>query len=189
MKESDWWRDLRGRDINTNAFGFPPYNVRAVATFIAENIEPSGTVLDIGCGPGRLGHELSRRYPHVSFFGIDVAETMVELSWEGAPRNWTAETTNGEYVPSREYSAAYSVTVFQHLPHDTVRSYIEQVHTHLIPGGHFLTTYAVGDEDTFLSHQTSHEQIVGWLVDSGFTTVRLDTPSSHPNWNWVLGIK
>ena len=37
-------------------------------------------VLDAGCGTGRDGAELLRRYPHVRLVGIDGSSQMIELA-------------------------------------------------------------------------------------------------------------
>lgn len=190
MNESKWWADLTGEDITTNAYGWPHYRVPPVADFIQPTIR-YGPVLDIGCGPGRLGHALAIQNPNVQFVGIDVGKQMVDLANRNSPRNWKAVLGDGVTLPVHyPYGSAYSVTVFQHISHEQVQFYVNQIHDLLLDGGHFIFTYAVGEEDTFLSHQTTHETALSWLADAGFGNYELlDTPDTHPAWNWARGTK
>lgn len=190
MNESQWWADLTGDDITTNAYGWPHYRVPPVADFIQPTIRNS-PVLDVGCGPGRLGHALAIQNPNTQFVGCDVGKQMVDLANKNSPRNWKAELCDGVTLPVEyPFGSAYSVTVFQHISHGQVQNYVQQIHDLLIDGGHFIFTYATGDEDTFLSHQITHETALTWLIDAGFSKCgRLDTPDTHPNWNWALGVK
>jgi trans-aconitate methyltransferase len=190
MDESEWWSNLRGEELERNAFGWPHYDVETVADFL-EPYMRYGPALDIGCGPGRLAHCLLRRNPSLEIDGFDVSSEMVYRSWLDAPDGWTVKIGNGHDIPfDRNYLMAYSVTVFQHLPHPLVTRYIEQTYDRLSIGGHLIFTYAVGDEDTFLSHQTTHEQALMWLNTAGFfNCMRLDTPTTHPAWNWAVGTK
>lgn len=190
MNESEWWGNLTGEDIKTNAYGWPHYKVSPVSDFIQPTIRHS-PVLDVGCGPGRLGHALAQRNPTVEFVGCDVAPQMIEMANRNKPRNWKAKHCDGLTLPfDGPFGSAYSVTVFQHITPGNVQSYVNQIQRLLIHGGKFIFTYAVGTEDTFLSHQTRHEIAMSWLEIAGFSEYsRLETPDTHPAWNWALGVK
>lgn len=188
MSEIAWWADLRGEDIPVNAWGVPHYDVEAVADFIDPIIR--GTVLDLGCGPGRLGHTLARRHPEAKIYGLDISATMLEMSRKNAPDTWVPYLADGVSIPDREFDAVYCVTVFQHLEHALCVKYIEQIWERLAPGGDLMFTYAIGNEDTFLSHQTSTDLVFTWLDNAGFNTyAELITPEAHPNWNWMVARK
>ena len=47
-------------------------------------LNPQGTLLDIGCGPGHLTHLVAQRLPRLTVIGIDNNEHMVKL----AKQNW-----------------------------------------------------------------------------------------------------
>lgn len=190
MSESKWWGNLTGAEIETNAYGWPHYRVSPVADFIQPTIR-NGPVLDIGCGPGRLGQALAQRNPNVQFIGYDVAPQMVEMANRVRPSNWRAFVCDGETIPGMGLiGSAYSVTVFQHITHGQVQRYVNQIFDMLTPGGKFIFTYATGEEDTFLSHQASHALAIAWLDDAGFSEFkRLETPDTHPAWNWAIGVK
>src|SRR3954451_6482516 len=50
---------------------------RTVAQQISAGVPPSGSVLDVGAGPGHLLVELARRRPDIHVVGIDPSEDMV----------------------------------------------------------------------------------------------------------------
>jgi SAM-dependent methyltransferase len=187
-EEFQWWADLRGDDIDVNAYGVPPYNVNAVANFIAVTVDTT-RMLDIGCGPGRLGHTLLKHTGAAEVCGIDVSAVMLNRSRTYAPGGWHAAITDGTHIPFEgPFTSAYSVTVFQHIPHHFVLNYTGLVHDLLVPGGKLIFTYAVGEEDTFLSHQASHDQALSWVAQYS-DAERIPTPDSHPAWNWMVATK
>lgn len=190
--ENEWWSKLRGGELAINAFGLPHYDVEAVADFLEPWIKPE-IVLDLGCGPGRLGHVLAERHPFSTFVGYDVSPQMVSQASVGGPLNWSARLTNGADLGWTEgngiISSAYSVTVFQHLPAFVVKGYLQQLSDILKLGGTFVFTYAIGTEDTFLSHQVTHHDMTQWVIDAGMHPVRLITPDDHPAWHWMKATK
>lgn len=196
MDEWDWWDELDGDEVRRNAWGWPHYDVDAVAEFI-EIYAPLGRYnLDLGCGPGRLGHTLARRNIDAAIYGIDVSPNMVAYSNVDAPSNWSAEVCDGVTIPAggkaegvRPYNVVYAVTVFQHLPSFVVCSYISQIHSRLLDGGRLIFTYAIGDEIAPRSYQVAAtDQALEWC--HMFSDVRtLDTPVTHPNWNWMVARK
>lgn len=187
-EEWDWWNQLEGDAVYNNAWGFPHYDVEEVASFIEQNADVSGRVLDIGCGPGRLGHTLAARHPAVDFVGVDVSQKMVGLSLQDAPSNWSAEHTDGLTIPHGPFNTVYAVTVFQHLPPGVVKLYFRLVFDALAEGGSLIFTYAVGDEFAPRSYQVTHEEAESWCHQ--FSAVAsLETPDTHPNWNWAVAVK
>jgi trans-aconitate methyltransferase len=196
MEEWKWWDELDGEEVNRNAWGWPHYDVEAVADFI-EQYAPLGRYnLDLGCGPGRLGHVLARRNPNVALFGIDVSPNMVAYSNVDAPSNWSAEVNDGVTIPAggkgdgyRPYDVVYAVTVFQHLPSHIVDSYVSQIYDRLLGDGRLIFTYAIGDESAPRSYQVAAtDQALEWC--RRFRSVQnLATPAQHPNWNWMVAQK
>jgi 2-polyprenyl-3-methyl-5-hydroxy-6-metoxy-1,4-benzoquinol methylase len=195
MEEWNWWDELDGDEVRRNAWGWPHYDVEAVADFIEQHAPLGRYNLDLGCGPGRLGHVLARRNPDVAVFGIDVSANMVSYSNVDAPRNWSAVVNDGATIPAggkgegvRPYNVVYAVTVFQHLPNITVDTYVNQIYSRLAPDGVLIFTYATGNEVAPRSYQVSAEQAHDWCRRFGFVQ-RLVTPDTHPNWNWMLARK
>jgi cyclopropane fatty-acyl-phospholipid synthase-like methyltransferase len=195
LEEWEWWDGLDGEEVARNAWGWPHYDVEAVADFIEQHAPLGRYNLDLGCGPGRLGHVLAERNPDVSVFGIDVSPNMVSYANVNAPSNWSAQVSDGVTIPSggkaegvRPYSTVYAVTVFQHLPNIVVDSYVKQIYHRLVDDGRLIFTYATGDEIAPRSYQVQTEQALDWCRHFGSVQTLL-TPDTHPNWNWMVARK
>ena len=195
-EERGWWNALKGDEILHNTAGLPPYDVESVARFLEMVLNLSrdphlDRVLDLGCGTGRLTRVMAERNPRNFFYGIDIAPSLVAIANSDKPDNMHCDVGDGRklFRPGG-FCGAYSVTVFQHLPHDAVANYIGQVGQILPVGCRFAFTYVVGTEDTFLSHQTSVENVARWCAAAGFDHVTHLTCPDHPlGWRWAVATK
>lgn len=72
-----YWRD-RGRQYASEK----PGNWDAEDTVLRDMIDGLyfGTVLDLGCGYGRVGASIKRRFPGVSYTGLDVSDDLAETT-------------------------------------------------------------------------------------------------------------
>lgn len=197
-EERGWWDALKGDEILHNTAGNPPYNVGAVAHFLETVLDLRNSyVLDLGCGPGRLTRLLAEWHPVAQFYGVDIAPSFVDLANADAPHNMRAFVGDGRTIPvdqlpewGRTILAAYSVTVFQHIPHDAASFYVEQVYNMLAPRGRFAFTWSDGAEDAFLSHQCSRDTVDEWAGDAGFESIIHLTNHDHPRgWRWAVATK
>jgi SAM-dependent methyltransferase len=99
----------------------------------------NGSVLDFGCGVGRLSRELGRRFDR--YVGVDIAEGMVERARDlnGDFANCTFEVNERPDLSrfdDGQFDAVVSFIVLQHLPdRDLIRSYISEFARVLAPGG------------------------------------------------------
>jgi malonyl-CoA O-methyltransferase len=63
-----------------------------VAEYLVERLDfikvTPEMILDIGCGTGRMSHQLSQRYPNAMVYGLDIAYQMVNTSRQTAPKPW-----------------------------------------------------------------------------------------------------
>jgi SAM-dependent methyltransferase len=105
---------------------YPGYvTIRRFADHAAALIPTAGTVLDLGCGPGEITCELARRYPHLSFIGIDHSGRAIERARANADRlglnNARFEVGDAETLPSGgRYDLVLMFDAFHHLerPHE-----------------------------------------------------------------------
>ncbi|MGA9633932.1 MAG: class I SAM-dependent methyltransferase [Solirubrobacterales bacterium] len=97
------------------------------------------SVLDFGCGVGRLSRELGRRFER--YVGVDISPGMVERA-----RTLNADSANCDFIVNDrpdlsrfadgEFDAVVSFIVLQHLPErDLIRAYISEFGRVLAPGG------------------------------------------------------
>jgi len=106
---------------------------------VEANVQPSDTVLEIGCGVGRLTRVLARRAAHV--LALDISEAMLararELNSEFENVDWLQG--DGKSLAGLEDGCAdgcVSIVVFQHIPDpDITFGYIREIGRVLRPGG------------------------------------------------------
>jgi SAM-dependent methyltransferase len=188
-KERVWWDDADDADI----FGEPPYDVVRVAQRLLNEIPDRRRLLDLGCGTGRMTNHMARilgGHGHVT--GLDISKALVERAVVSAPDNAHYWRGDGRTIPagiSGQFTGAYSITVFQHIPEEAMWGYIRQVHDLLVPGGTFIFTIAHGETDKFLNHQTHSLVKFGNDLSLIFDKVSVDHTPDERGWYWVLARK
>lgn len=99
------------------------------------------TVLDIGCGIGRMDQFVAPRVSRLC--GIDVSGEMVQRARVRFAHLDNVEFVEGDGwtlapIPDASVGLVFSHIVFQHMPREVVSSYITEVARVLSPGGHFV---------------------------------------------------
>ena len=135
-------------------------------------------VLEIGCGAGRVTSALSEVFGEVH--GVDVSGEMVERARQilaGRPNVFLYKNNGMDLSVLGEvpFDFAFSIVVFQHIPHhQVVESYVREVHRLLRPGALFKFQVQ-GDlrvrnepDDTWIGAPFSDEQIVAMGRRCGF---------------------
>lgn len=109
---------------------------RAVLRMAADLGEPS-TILDVGCGTGKLLRTARKLWPSAQLIGVDPAPRMVEVASRLAP-DITFHVGSGEDLPLPDDSVdlALSTTSFHHW-HDQAAG-VREIQRVLRPGGHFI---------------------------------------------------
>ena len=109
---------------------FSEPNQRFVALFEAEFPGfDSGTVLDLGCGPGDIVLRLARRHPGSLVHGLDGSAAMLRFGQArlrdeprpGRPRPVPRGILPGAKLPFARYDAVVSNSLLHHL-HDPLRA-------------------------------------------------------------------
>ena len=112
--------------------------------FDGVSIAPDATVLELGCGVGRLLLRTRQQLPpSAHLIGVDISEAMIGFATEatkGQP-NISLHVTDGAKLPmvrSESIQFAYSMHVFIHISDATVvQSYLREIHRVLVNGGRF----------------------------------------------------
>lgn len=111
-------------------------------------VGPSGRVLDLGCGIGRLSAPITDRFTEV--VGVDVSPAMIEAARElhaGKARLWF-EANNGSDLAAfgdDTFDLVFSYSVLPHLPPDVLESYFLEVGRVLRTGGWFRYQFWIGE--------------------------------------------
>jgi SAM-dependent methyltransferase len=97
-----------------------------------------GSVLDFGCGVGRLSQALATHFTQV--IGIDIADSMIarakELNQHGDRVSYRVNVTDDlAQLPSASLDAVYTNITLQHVPPDSAIRYVREFFRVLKPGG------------------------------------------------------
>jgi SAM-dependent methyltransferase len=110
-----------GRSYDPFAASYPGYiTIRRFADLAAAHFGEAKRVLDLGCGPGEITCELARRYPDISFLGVDHSATAVARAMDLASRIAVANIRFergdiAEYVPADRVDLVVMFDSFHHL--------------------------------------------------------------------------
>lgn len=92
---------------------------------VFRGIDSTGTVLDLGCGPGEVTFRFARRFPAAAFMAVDASAAMIALAHErkksaeaaGANISFIEMSLSSGLVPRRAYDVIISTSCLHHL-HD-----------------------------------------------------------------------
>lgn len=195
-REWAFWEGLsnEGRALNTE--GDPPYNASYVAgrllmALIHPDI-PDGPILDLGCGTGRLTVEMAETMTWREFVAVDISQRMLAYTKARLRTlrlgNVATFPCDGRTLPvGPELAGAYSIAMFQHIPHDAQAAYIAQVAERLQPRGRFVFTVAVGSVDERFNHQIPARPLLdGWCDAAGMAILWVDHDDPQTGWTWVV---
>ena len=120
-------------------------NVRDIEQTLSRaglSIASFSTILDFGCGSGRVLRWMHERFPTPRYFGTDIDTEAI--AWAQTHLTFASFETNGGQPPSRfedsQFDFAYSISVFTHLDEHHYRQWMSEMHRLLKPGGYLLMT-------------------------------------------------
>ena len=110
---------------------------KAALALAAECVHEPVSVLDVGCGTGRLVRRAYRYWPEAQLIGVDPAHGMIEKAKLLTP-NATFYTAMAESLPLQDNSVdlAISTTSFHHWQDQAAG--IREITRVLRPGGYFM---------------------------------------------------
>jgi SAM-dependent methyltransferase len=136
------------------------------------------TVLEIGCGSGRITRALSEVFGQV--YAVDISGEMIRQarqSLHDRPNAHVFQNSGADLsvLGDIRVDFAFSFIVFQHIPsRDVIRSYVREVHRLLRPGGLFKFQVQGGSGmdaapgDTWLGTPFSDADAIAMAEESGF---------------------
>jgi len=113
-------------------------------------IRPEDTMLEIGCGVGRIGGVLAPKIRH--WIGCDVADNMLThaaVRLAGVPNVELVRISGHDLrpIPDAHVDAVYCPVVFMHLEEWDRYAYVREAYRVLRPGGRFYCDNANLDSD------------------------------------------
>ena len=150
---------------------------QAILSCLQSHTDPSWTILDIGCGIGRVLKPLAHYFQRL--VGIDVSGEMILKSkdWLRGLNNVETIETSGvdlEPFPDETFDLVYSFVAFQHMPRPVFVRYLEESNRVLKPHGYLAFQIPIGTtrdtaiEDTVTMRQYSAIELAEELKRCGF---------------------
>ncbi len=103
-------------------------------------VSEGDTVLDVGCGNGRLAEYLSEK--NIKFSGLDVSEQLINIAKQSHPNHAfvVGEATQLPF-PDNSFDAVFIIATLHHIPSQELRTkVIAEAYRVLKPGKHLLMT-------------------------------------------------
>ena len=103
------------------------------------------SVIDVGCGDGRMSRELALHFPGHEVTGIDYSDRAISLA---RAMNADLPSLNferrdivaGNITSSAQHDAAILMEVLEHIPPQDAPAFVSALRRQLTPGGHLLLT-------------------------------------------------
>ncbi len=170
----------------------------ALLAAIGDIYQPTWTVLDIGCGIGRVLKPLGKHFQ--TLIGVDVSSSMIAQSkiWlSDFPHITTFETSGVDLqrFEDQTFNLVYSYVAFQHMPKPVFEQYLSEINRVLTPDGYLALQLPMGEnrdvpiEDTIGIRSYTFSEIERKLSDNGLafldkapceeTAVQANLPVDH----------
>lgn len=150
------------------------------------------SILDFGCGTGRLTEFMARDFTRV--VGVDISKTMIELAKTRLRKIFNIDLieTDGNTIPLPDNSIdiVFAYLVFQHIKtREMVESLFGEIFRVLIPEGIFkvlLRSDKQKDMNRWWSGvEFSQESIRKLYEKIGFKTLKSEYQNEHAFWLWL----
>ena len=101
------------------------------------------SVLDFGCGSGRLASHLSRDLDHLDYVGVDVVDELLNYAKTKCPKNYTFLKNHTLTIPVKKeaFDYAFGFSIFTHLLQTEIKIYSDEIIKALKPGGVFVFSF------------------------------------------------
>lgn len=187
MTEQEYW-DKAAQDPDVATKYIADVDLEECLAAFAESLL-TGSILEIGCGIGRLTTPMQERAVACQLHGIDFSQKMLDLAPKSKVKYNLCDGTGKIPYADQSFESIYSVLTFQHI-NDAVRhNYIHEAYRTLKQNGVFRFQFIEGDHDGFVDHNHNVDDVRICLMDAGFKIVKIDRGLVHPQWTWITGAK
>jgi SAM-dependent methyltransferase len=138
---------------------------------IALGLLPEHTLVDVGCGSGRLAKALVPYLVSGRYLGTDVVRELLDYARQGCPPSWRFELVEDIRIPFQDNSADFATffSVFTHLLHEESYCYLLEARRVVKPGGKIVFSFLEFEHNWPIFEATVN------AVREGGATVHLNT--------------
>jgi ubiquinone/menaquinone biosynthesis C-methylase UbiE len=101
------------------------------------------SVLDFGCGSGRIAHFISQKRKIPNFLGTDIVQELLDYAATKTPDHFRFVKHQELSIPAddRTFDFAYAFSVFTHLLQTETFIYMQDIYRTLKPGGKLVFSF------------------------------------------------
>jgi len=140
------WESLKGKvDAHETAIGgdFESVGKLEFALLKTLGFQPHSSVVDVGCGSGRLARQLAS-WLTGAYLGTDILDPLLDHARKICGRNdWEFVKTDGQKIPWADETAdlVCAFSVFTHITHEETWRYVVEAKRVLKPGGSIVCSF------------------------------------------------
>lgn len=135
-----------------------------------------GNILDLGCGTGLCGFELSKLIPVDQLDGVDLSEKMIKKAQERKLYHTLDQADISVYQKSNNYSMVMSADVLTYL--GDLKDVFKCVFENLVSGGYFIFSVSKGTGDKYEMEKSGRfvhsDKYIKSIIDQHFEIVEMD---------------
>ena len=123
--------------------GYEEFGQVCADALIQSGLTNGMSVLDFGCGSGRVAHALGKKLTLQKYLGTDVVELLLKYARTKTPKNYEFVRHQELSIPAKnaEFDFAFAFSVFTHLLQAEIYIYMQDIQRVLRPKGKFLFSF------------------------------------------------
>lgn len=153
-----------------------------LAILLAEGLADTSSLIDFGCGTGRLAVHAIPRLTHGQYIGTDIANGMLTVARDEIARRFPSATCRVSWIKqppdvfvqkSGTADMICAFSVFTHMEHEDSFRYLKDAHRVVRPGGKFVFSclpMSLKPAQEIFLEQASHPFAQRWLNVRNITT-------------------
>ena len=158
------------------------------ATFIVNALDVyEGIVLDLGCGVGRLLHQVQLHRPRLMLVGVDSSPQMINVARQ-ATHSELIVADSLEGLPLLD--GAWSVLMFQHIDDETVAAYLADLAELLRPDARLVAQWVIDGDEAPMAYPRLIERILELHEIAGLNVIEAIDDSQvtgyADGWLWTV---
>lgn len=129
---------------------YEEFGLKEAAILEYAGLRDAQSLLDFGCGSGRLAWALGQKKMSIDYCGIDILKTFLRYAKKKSPPGYRFILNRSFSIPlpDASFDMAAAFSVFTHLMHHESYTYLEEIHRVVRPGGIVVFSFLEFSEPT-----------------------------------------